>query len=127
MPERQLYPTAEFPSLHATNGRTPGTPVPLRWLQALVNEAVLRITAAGGTATTPTDQARMQREVDSAVIYGFDGPGIRIGYQDELTEVEELRDRVVAFEQRNQALRELLHADGTLVADAAEKLKKLLG
>lgn len=117
MPARHLYPTRDFPRMED------GDSIPLRWLEDFVQDCMRRIRVAGGPALTPADQARVQREVDSARVFGFEG--VRVVYEDELTEVEQLRDAAGAADKLRDALRALRRPDGTLVPDADQRLKAL--
>lgn len=93
---RTVYPISDsalgIPSLHASSGKLVGEPLPLRWLETLVQDIRRHIVAIGGT----------EAEADSAVVYGAEG--LRVQYTDQLTAVEQLRE---ALADRERALTEL--------------------
>lgn len=117
MPTRHLYPARDFPRMQD------GDSIPLRWLESFVQDCMRLIRVAGGPTPTPEDEARVQREVDSARVFGFES--VRVVYEDEQTEVEQLRDAAAVAEVLRQSLRALRRPDGTLVQDADARLKAL--
>lgn len=85
MPVRQIYPSDQFPSMLA--GRDLSEGVPLGWLTALQQDSIRIIRARNGPTVTPADEARVQREVDGARVYGSEHLSVR--YPDELSALEQ--------------------------------------
>lgn len=79
---RHLSPAPDFPG--PWSGRAPGQRIPLRHLEAWVQDARRRILAG---AVTDEDKARAMREADSAEVGG--GEAMTITYTDELTALEQ--------------------------------------
>lgn len=100
--------TVKATELQGELGRPQG--VPFRWLAGLVDDMRKRV---------PDD------EEDSCRVHG--AAGLTFTYEHKLTPVEVMQEQIDAYEVKAAQLRGLLQADGTLVPDAAAKLKKILG
>lgn len=115
---RHLSPTADFPG--PWSGRAPGEAIPLRHLEAWVQEARRRI-LVGGT----------EQEADSAMVAG--GEGLAITYTDQLTEIEQARDELAAWRALGQESREWIGREGESRVSQAdfrrfvERMSALLG
>jgi hypothetical protein len=121
---RSIYPDPNgFPSMHAEAGIPPGSPVPLRYLEDLVARALRRIRALGGEMKTEEDKARVQREMDSAKVWGAET--LRIGYEDELTNVDQMQDELSQWRSLAQQARSFVNASGEPTA-SREQLVEFL-
>lgn len=108
---RNIYPTAELPSLHAKSGRHPGEPVPLRWLAQLVDDI---------RAAIPTESER-----DSAMLFGAEN--LRVAYTDELTGAEVMSDRLAEQEALIAAIAAELVDGQALPPERVSALRRKLG
>lgn len=110
---RHLYPTQQLPSLLAKSGRSASEGVPLRWLEAMVQECL------GAIGTN-------EQERNSAVVYGTEH--LRVTFEDQLTAEEQLRDRLEATEAKLRAAIGSIQAlrGGPMTADEVKLLLQSL-
>lgn len=84
--------------------------VPFRWLSGLVDHVRKLVPDA---------------EEDSCRVHG--AAGLTFTYEHKLTQLEQLQDELSAYESKQTQIRALLRPDGSLVPDAAERLRALIG
>ena len=106
-----IYPSQNVPSMHAKSGRAPGEGVPLRWLEALVQDIHAQI---------PNEQER-----NTCTLYGAEQ--LRVEYQHTLSPEEALTERVRDLEERRREARGLLPRQGEpLRPEELARLQQLL-
>lgn len=117
-PPKQLTHLLHF----SLEGRNPADGVPLRWLESFVQESIHRVLVLAGPTTSEQDKARVEREVDSALVFGVEH--LRSAFVDEQTEIEALRERAATADRLREEILQALGADTSL---AAQKVRTLLG
>lgn len=102
-------------SVFQRSGRVASDGIPLAWLRGIADTIRDHILANGGT----------NDEVDSVVVHGAEH--LRATYVDALTPEESMRDELRELRAKLEAVKALQLQDGTLAANAPERLKAILG